>query len=685
MIASLIIATMRLFSLKSTRIAVLVTALATTFSWAKELPQEVIRNTSREIDRFIQTANSTKGINANPIVDDATFLRRSYLNIIGRIPTYQETQQFLDSTSADKRAELIDQLVYSKGFNSKLFNFYANLLRLQTNQEQFGAGWHLWLKNSIKQNKPYDELVHEMLSANGHSVDNPAVGYYLRDRNMLLDNISNTTKIFLGTQIGCAQCHDDPFEDWTQKQYYELAAFGAEIDYNKGTKARSKLMEIIALKTKNVNLDTSSKKSRNKLKNLRRQTAREYSNIFRSFRKNEISLQPNKQLTLPEDYQYNDGNPGDKVSPAVLFGTLPKLDSDTPKQEQFASWVTSRENPMFSKVIANRLWKHALGYGLVEPVDNWTEHSNCSHPEVLDTLVKILHATDFDTRETLRVIYHTAVFQRATCLEEINDGRTHDFRGPLLRRLSAEEIHDSLVTLESGNIDNNENHALEYQWGKLEASIESLMNASPQELIALAQATSRFEESTRNNRLEINKAKQRLAEVTAEGDPVKIKKVKAQLGALAAEYRKLKKANQPKDEMASMMVMRKVNVRGSKLPLRSSEQSSPFSPGSFARDFGASDRQTTNAQHTHASVPQALTMLNGTEITNLTDHKGNLATLLKKADNHEQRLEILFLAIYNARPTAAERQQLLPLLSSLQDVQILAKAMLNSKRFFFVQ
>ncbi|MEO1858192.1 MAG: DUF1549 domain-containing protein, partial [Rubritalea sp.] len=164
----------------------------------------MITNTAAEIDYIIENANKVKGIEANPIIDEATFLRRAYIAVIGRIPTYLETKSFLDNRAPTKRTELIDLLVYSPGYDSQMFNFYANLLRLQTNREQHGLGWHLWLKKAVSDNKPYDKMVFDMLSATGHCTENPAVGYHLRDRGMLLDNISNTAKIFLGTQIGCA-------------------------------------------------------------------------------------------------------------------------------------------------------------------------------------------------------------------------------------------------------------------------------------------------------------------------------------------------------------------------------------------------------------------------------------------------------------------------------------------------
>ncbi|RZL07240.1 MAG: DUF1549 domain-containing protein, partial [Hymenobacter sp.] len=104
-------------------------------------------------------------------------------------------------------------------------------MRVQTGQEEFGLGWQVWLRKSLSGNKAWDAMVREMLTSTGHAAKNPAVGYYLRDRNMQLDNFSNSMQVFLGRQIGCAQCHDHPFDDWTQKEYYQMAAFGGGFTY----------------------------------------------------------------------------------------------------------------------------------------------------------------------------------------------------------------------------------------------------------------------------------------------------------------------------------------------------------------------------------------------------------------------------------------------------------------------
>lgn len=139
------------------------------------------QDAASRIDSLLERDLKAAKIRPNGRIDDGTFLRRAYLGIIGRIPTEQESLAFLADSSPDRRAALVEALVASPGFDSHLFNWMADLLRIQTNQEQFGLGWHVWLRKSLSEDKPWDLIVREMLSSTGHASKNPAVGYYLRD------------------------------------------------------------------------------------------------------------------------------------------------------------------------------------------------------------------------------------------------------------------------------------------------------------------------------------------------------------------------------------------------------------------------------------------------------------------------------------------------------------------------
>lgn len=659
---------------------------------AKPFTQDQVRSTSHAIDQLVAGHLLKAKVKANPIIDDATFSRRAYISIAGRIPTRDEAVQFIDDPSATKRRALVDQLIDSSGYKSRMFNFWADLLRLQTNQDKYGVGWHVWIREAVDTNMPYDKLVYEMLASDGLATENPAVGYYLRDRDMLLDNVSNTVQVFLGNRIGCAQCHDHPFDDWTQKQYYELAAFTGGTTFQSDS-ARTRLRELTeyTLKQKRLNPAKNKAAPKNKSKqrqqakarqNQARKIARDYASLFKDFRKNAISSDPRKQLRLPDDYHYNDGEPGDILQPQTLFGDPLKSIAPEDRRKAFSAWVTSRDSPYFTKVIVNRLWAEVFGRGIVDPLDDWSETTRVSHPELLELLCEVMKATDYDTKQFMRVLYHTRLFESATAAQEAARGRSYDFRGPLLRRMSAEELHDSFLVMESGNRDDITNNTLKQRWNNYKTTVNSLFTMSLPQLIALDDAADAQEKKVYAIRAEANKLRTQAAEAKASGDEKRAKQLTQQSREIFIKSKRMER--QSDNKMVSMIMQRNIRAKGGKT-MRSSEQPAPYKAGSFMRQFGSSDRQTPDAAHTGASIPQALTLLNGQEVNAVTDGKGQLASNLRAAQSNSQRLETLFLSIYGTRPTDKEQQRFQALTETAADLRTLARAMMNSKRFLFVQ
>jgi hypothetical protein len=666
-----------------------VAVAASTQLSAKPFSQDMVRSTSHEIDQLVAAHLLGKKVKANPIINDATFSRRAYVSISGRIPTAKEARSFIDDTTSDKRRTLVDSLINSKGHESSMFNFWADLLRLKTNHENYGLGWHVWIRKAVEDNMPYDKFVHAMISSEGLAAENPAVGYYLRDRGMLLDNISNTAQVFLGTQIGCAQCHDHPFEEVTQRQYYEFAAFAGGTVYNSAA-ARDMVRKMTAhtMKEKGVKpSDRRDKKKRNNNQGMMRKTARDYSNIFKYFNKNAVTDSPTQKLKLPHDYHYNDGKPGEVVAPKTYFGASVNNVQPAERREVFADWITNRDNPYFTKVIVNRLWAEVFGRGIVEPVDDWSETTTVSHPKLIDYLCKVMVATDYDVKQFMRVLYHTRLFESTVAVQEAEMGANFDFCGPVLRRMSAEEIHDSFITLEFGNKDDAVNSGMETQWATYTKSAENLFSMPPAQLIALNKATDEAEKKFYADRIASRKLKMAIDKAKGEGDNEKARKLQRELREkYASVKRKAGKQSMQGEQgsMVSMIMQRNLRTRGN-VYMRSSEKAAPSKPEGFMRQFGASDREAPDASHAQASIPQVLTLLNGREVTSMTDGKGLLARNLRDAKSPTGKLNTLFLSIYGTLPTPAERQRYQSMMKSPRDVQTLGKAMLNSKRFLFIQ
>ena len=253
----------------------------------------------------------------NQPANDEQFVRRVYLDIAGRIPNYDEAYSFIKSSEKAKRSQLIDQLLDSEGYKTTLYNYFAEMLRVKNEFEADnvrGTPYIGWLKEQIAMNRPWNEMVYDMATATGKMWDkkpdgtyNGAAGYLLRDSGMPLDNLANTLTVFLGTDVACAQCHDHPFADWTQKQFFEMAAFfGATTTRLNGkdmggTDPMARLMTGIEPLVAKAGLDI--KTIRNGLQNYIRAN------------QNAVKDRAMNSTKLPHDYKYKDGKPGDPVEP----------------------------------------------------------------------------------------------------------------------------------------------------------------------------------------------------------------------------------------------------------------------------------------------------------------------------------------------------------------------------------
>jgi len=203
---------------------------------AAQLPSpDRIHAASAELDRLLDEELRVRGVRPSERIDDDEFCRRAWLVIAGRIPTAGELASFVADRSKGKRDDLVDRLLASPAHVSHAFNRWADVLRIQSRGMRGTSGepYAHWLKQALADDRPYDELVRELLTAQGpaHARGNGATGWYLRDLGMPLDNLSNAMRTFLGTRMECAQCHDHPFDTWTQKQFYELAAFTGGMRY----------------------------------------------------------------------------------------------------------------------------------------------------------------------------------------------------------------------------------------------------------------------------------------------------------------------------------------------------------------------------------------------------------------------------------------------------------------------
>ncbi|MGB4741138.1 MAG: DUF1549 domain-containing protein, partial [Fuerstiella sp.] len=397
-----------------------------------------VRTIAGKIDRLMDADYQKHNVLPNPRLSDSLFVRRAYLEIGGRIPLLKEVGEFVQSKAPDKREKLIDDLLSSYDYVSHTYNYWADILRLQDNpinNNQIAQPYHEWIKDSIRENTPYNKWVHTMLTAEGRIWENPAVGFSMRDSNMELDAVDNMVQVWLGTQIGCAQCHDHPFDRWTQREYYEMAAYwyGTRTRLGAGDKKmfpNGNPLTRLRDELKQMDPDANTNGVFSRMIN---------ANMFATY-------EQTRPLKLPHDYQYDNGKPNQVVSMKPIFGKAESVKGASSSREVLANWMTSPDNPRFAKNIVNRMWHKAFGIGLIEPVNDIRDDSVASNPEVLDLLTTELVNNGFDVREIQRIIFNTKAWQREATPGDLDLTQTYYFPGPTLRRMSAEQIWDSLLT-----------------------------------------------------------------------------------------------------------------------------------------------------------------------------------------------------------------------------------------------
>ena len=451
-----------------------------------------VKAKAQQIDQLVAKDLAKNNLKANPVASDEVFLRRVYLDVIGRVPTKAETLAFLGSKEAGKRAKLIDTLLASDGYSQNFFNFWADVLRMQSTTlgggQTLAAGYayEKWLKDALHNNMPYDEMVRELITARGTTYENGAVGFYIRDYNMPLDNMAVTTQIFLGTSIVCAQCHNHPFDKWSQMDYYQMAAHTYGMQATNGLLNRDFYKVVNSAPKKGKGAKGAKGANISKGKDGPGQIAanrpakpsilgsykskdllQAMSEILRPLRYNHVIEEDTKPLKLPHDYKYDNGKPLQVVEP-VIPASFTKDGKVTKEGESpslsYAGWMTSKENPRFSLVIANRLWRKLMGIGLIEPVDEITDSTVPSNPALMSYLEDTIKGLNFDMKEYLRIVLNSQTYQRTTLTQDLELGEAYHFQGPLLRRMSAEQIWDSMVALYKPGADRpNRLHELEQE------------------------------------------------------------------------------------------------------------------------------------------------------------------------------------------------------------------------------
>jgi hypothetical protein len=620
-----------------------------------------VKKTALEIDKRMAAGFQRAKVTPITPADDARWLRRVYLDCIGRIPSHDEAKAFLDDTAPDKREKLVDRLVNSEGYVSHTYNWLADILRatsrLGTDGVRSGVPYLRWLRESVATNKPYNLMVHELLTTNGGGWEpgKGAVGYFERDRGMPLDNMSNTTRIFLGTHIECAQCHDHPYDTWKQKDFYQMAAF------THGLKTGTPNYEARKYVNELYNGDTADKD----------RTKRE---IYRWLQDNiyDFGVYDNGKgnIKLPFDFNGKGGKPHDVVPAKSIFpGASGSRNRDMKDaREEFAEWITEPQNPRFTLIITNRLWKRAMGVGLFEPVDkfvmpsrdNENQGTAVSNPAVLEYLQQVMKELNYDMRSFQKVLFNTRTYALGTNRDAVDPAKPYPFHGRVVKRMSAEQIWDSMATLVVPDIDYRKGNALSHvavvQGRNLGKSVYDVYK----EVIAFKPA-------------QITEWVNKVAAGGAKGGGEEMMMDSSMMSS--------------KDASAAAMMSDTGKWNGyNKELMRASELPSPTSPTHFLRKFGQSSREVIEGSSSDSDVTQVLSLINGHVEKNIVgDSRAVVYKAIDAAPTPEGKVKAAFLSILTRYPTPAEMDLMLAeAKKGREGVKNIIFALLNSNEFVFI-
>ena len=365
------------------------------FVW-KDVPE------TNYVDKHAFAKLKMLSIPPSDLCTDQEFIRRASLDLCAVLPTPDEVKAFIADTAKDKRAKLIDRLLERPEYADFWTLKWADVLRNDRKTVQV-KGTHVyqtWLHQQIDKNTPFDEVVRELLTADGSTFANPPANYYRvsREPTVLAES---TAQLFFGVRMQCAKCHNHPFERWTQNDYYSLAAFFARVRQKKdpgdpGPNPQTPGAEVI------------------------------YND-----RSGEVT-QPRTGKVMP---------------PKIMGMAAPTIPPGKDRREVLAEEVTADNNPFFAKSVVNRIWFHLTGRGIVDPVDDFRDSNPSANDELLDALAKDFAAHKYDVKYLIRTITNSRTYQLSAQTNDLNKDDNKYFSHAVTKLLTAEQLLDALCTV----------------------------------------------------------------------------------------------------------------------------------------------------------------------------------------------------------------------------------------------
>ena len=352
------------------------------------------------VDEHVFRKLQSLRIHPSALCSDSTFLRRLYLDVIGRLPNVEETRAFLADTDPAKRRDLIDRLLNRPEFADYWALKYADILRVEEKvlDPQGVEIFHGWIREQIHQGVPLDEWIRQLVTGTGSTFEQPAANFYRANRDPATRG-ETTARLFLGTRLQCAKCHNHPYDRWTQEEYYQWANLFSQLDYDLGENKRKDRLD-----------------------------------------KNEFAGE--QIVKVAEQPEVRNPTTGREVPPKFLGGRQLRQDERKQRLNATARWLTSSQNEKFVQSQVNFVWYHVMGRGLVDPVDDFRSTNPASNPALLQALSVAFADSGFDLRNLIRTILVSRTYQTSSTPRPSNRTDDTNYSRAYVRRHTAEVLLD---------------------------------------------------------------------------------------------------------------------------------------------------------------------------------------------------------------------------------------------------
>lgn len=671
------------------------------------------------------------------LIDDLAFLRRATVDLIGRIPAEEEIKQFEREGAGERREKLIDRLIAHPRFAERWTVFYADMLRVRSQQDG-GPQLLAFVNRSVAEGKPYDQMARELIATNGRPENTPAAGFALGDAANPMALAGATSQIFLGVRLQCAECHDHPFDDWKQKEFYDLAAFFGTIKRVEQGKNVKRIYTTEANETavkwppereqppkragvapkfpfELVNFTTKPSYIA-RLEDRRRPNPTALSSAQAKKALDDLVDGLDVKQTL-RDSKQEAAILAEAKAAAAKGQDGRSIYAQSEERKKLAALITDPRNPYFARAFVNRIWAELIGRGFVEPLDNFSSYNDIRHPQTLQFLAQEFVAGGYDLRTLVKTVMLTQAYQRAhlpagTGLAELTQAE-EAFTATRPRRMLGEVLFDSVAVA---------GHLLSHKWPE-GANVREVKRQVRIPLASAAMLAAAEDKSTNqpNMMMAMNKPGQAPAPYDLEKgasldfeallkpekpgkDDDKFADVLSESKQDLAMNKKMEDDAMEAARQARIRLLQSGNAERFRLEIVTAivddnpkfdstlRMATPAPPSHFLRVFGQPARDNLGEFRDESpSLRQELMMLNG-KATHEASRVGPLEPVHHlingPAANPAKAIEFVYLEIYTRRPTTEELADARAVITAgktpAEGLADLRWAMLNSHEFRYL-